>query len=41
MAEARAACLVMDLVNPPAEDMGPAELEAVAERLAKEHGAKV
>ena len=41
MAEARAACLVMDLVNTPAEDMGPAELEAVAERLAKEHGAKV
>ena len=40
MAEARAACLVMDLVNTPAEDMGPAELEAVAERLAKEHGAK-
>ena len=41
MAEARAACLVMDLVNTPAEDMGPAELEAVAERIAKEHGAKV
>ena len=41
MAEARAACLVMDLVNTPAEDMGPAELEAVAERLAKEHGAKI
>ena len=40
-AEARAACLAMDLVNTPAEDMGPAELEAVAERLAKEHGAKV
>jgi leucyl aminopeptidase len=40
-AEARAACLVMDLVNTPAEDMGPAELEAVAERVAKEHGAKV
>ncbi len=41
MAEARATCLVMDLVNTPAEDMGPAELEAVAERIAKEHGAKV
>jgi leucyl aminopeptidase len=41
MAEARAACLVMDLVNTPAEDMGPAELEVVAERIAKEHGAKV
>jgi len=31
----------MDLVNTPAEDMGPAELEAAAEALAKEHGAKV
>ena len=41
MAEARAACLVMDLVNTPAEDMGPAELEVVAEQIAKEHGAKV
>jgi leucyl aminopeptidase len=40
-AEARAAWLVMDLVNTPAEDMGPAELEAVAERIAKEHGAKL
>jgi leucyl aminopeptidase len=40
-AEAEAVCLVMDLVNTPAEDMGPAELEAFAERLAKEHGAKV
>jgi leucyl aminopeptidase len=41
MAEARAACFVMDLVNTPAEDMGPAELEAAAERIAREHGAKI
>jgi leucyl aminopeptidase len=40
-AEARATFLVQDLVNTPAEDMGPAELEAAAEALAKEHGAKV
>jgi leucyl aminopeptidase len=40
-AEARAVFLVQDLVNTPAEDMGPADLEAVAETLAKEHGAKV
>jgi leucyl aminopeptidase len=39
-AEARAACMVMDMVNTPAEDMGPAEIEAIAERLAKEHGGK-
>ena len=40
-AEARAVCLVQDLVNTPAEDMGPAQLEEVAEALAKEHGAKL
>jgi leucyl aminopeptidase len=40
-AEAKATFLVQDLVNTPAEDMGPAELEAAAEALAKEHGAKV
>ncbi|MXP41699.1 leucyl aminopeptidase family protein [Altererythrobacter soli] len=40
-AEARAVCLVQDLVNTPAEDMGPAQLEAVAEALAKEHGGKL
>ena len=39
LAEARAVCLVRDLVNTPAEDMGPAALEAAAEALAKEHGA--
>ncbi|QZD90154.1 leucyl aminopeptidase family protein [Qipengyuania aurantiaca] len=36
--EARAVCLVRDLVNTPAEDMGPAALEEQCERLAKEHG---
>jgi leucyl aminopeptidase len=40
-AEARAAFLVQDLVNTPAEDMGPGQLEAVAEGLAKAPGAKV
>ena len=35
--EANAVRLVRDLVNTPAEDMGPAELEAQAERLAKAH----
>ena len=40
-AEAKATFLLQDLVNTPAEDMGPAELEAVAEELAKAHGAKV
>jgi leucyl aminopeptidase len=40
-AEARAVRLVRDLVNTPAEDMGPAELEAEAEKLAKAHGAKL
>ncbi len=41
LAEARAVKLVRDLVNTPAEDMGPAELEAEVEKLAKEHGAKL
>ena len=35
--EAAAIELVRDLVNTPAEDMGPAELEAVAAALAKAH----
>ncbi|HET9630265.1 MAG TPA: leucyl aminopeptidase family protein [Novosphingobium sp.] len=35
--EAGAVELVRDLVNTPAEDMGPAELEAVAAALAKAH----
>ena len=39
IAEADAVCLVRDLVNAPAEDMGPAALEEQAEQLAKAHGA--
>jgi leucyl aminopeptidase len=39
VAEARAELLVRDLVNTPAEDMGPAALEAECETLAKAHGA--
>ncbi len=41
LAEARAVCLVRDLVNTPAEDMGPSALEAEVEALAKTHSAKV
>ena len=41
LAEARAVMLVRDMVNTPAEDMGPAALEAEAEKLAKAHGAKL
>lgn len=41
IAEARAVCLVRDMVNTPAEDMGPAGLETEAERIAKAHGAKL
>ncbi|WP_338444932.1 leucyl aminopeptidase family protein [Pelagerythrobacter marensis] len=41
LAEAQAVCLVRDLVNTPAEDMGPAALEEECERLAKVHGAKL
>ena len=33
--------LARDLVNTPANDMGPAELEAAARALARKHGAKV
>lgn len=39
IAEAQACALVADLVNTPAEDMGPAALEAEAERIAKAHSA--
>lgn len=39
--EAKAAALVADLVNTPAEDMGPAALEAEAERIARAGGAKL
>ena len=38
-AEAAAVAKVRDLVNTPAEDMGPADLEAEAEALAKTHRA--
>ena len=38
LAEARAVCLVRDLVNTPAEDMGPAALESQCEALVKAHG---
>lgn len=41
VAEAKAEMLVRDLVNTPAEDMGPAALEAECEKLAKAHGAKL
>ncbi|MBC2661641.1 leucyl aminopeptidase family protein [Novosphingobium flavum] len=41
LAEAAATELVRDLVNTPAEDMGPAELEAVATALAKAHRAEL
>ena len=33
-------CLTRDLINTPASDMGPDELEAAARTLAKEHGAE-
>ncbi|MFZ1741422.1 MAG: leucyl aminopeptidase family protein [Pontixanthobacter sp.] len=41
LAEAAAVNLVCDLVNTPAEDMGPAALEAQAERLAKKFHANL
>jgi len=41
LAEAQAVAMVRDLVNVPAQDMGPAELEAEAEKLAKAHDAKL
>ncbi len=41
LAEARAVAMVRDLVNVPAEDMGPAELEAEAEALAKAQDAQL
>ncbi len=39
IAEAKAVCTVRDLVNTPAEDMGPAALEEHAEKLAKTYKA--
>lgn len=41
LAEAEAEMLVRDLVNTPAEDMGPAALEAEFERLEKAFGGKL
>jgi len=41
IALAEATFLVRDLVNTPAQDMGPADLEAVAAALAVEHGAEL
>jgi leucyl aminopeptidase len=38
---AEATALVRDLVDTPAADLGPAELETAARDLAKQHGAKV
>ena len=38
---AEATALVRDLVDTPAADLGPAELEAAARSLAKQYGAKV
>ncbi|MEP6867237.1 MAG: leucyl aminopeptidase family protein [Novosphingobium sp.] len=41
LAEAAATALVRDLVNTPAEDMGPAELETTVRMLAKAHSAEL
>lgn len=41
LAEAGAVMQVRDMVNTPAEDMGPGEIEQAVERLAKTHGARV
>ena len=41
LAEAHAVCLIRDLVNTPAEDMGPAALEEQCEALAKTHAARL
>jgi leucyl aminopeptidase len=41
VAEARASMLVADMVNTPAEDMGPAAIEAAVDALAKKHMAHV
>lgn len=38
--QAKSMALVRDLVNTPTEDMGPADLQAAAETLAEEFGAK-
>jgi len=41
LAEASATALVRDMVNTPAEDMGPAEIEAQAEAVAKTNKAEL
>ena len=41
LAQAEATALVRDMVNTPAEDMGPAQIEAQAQALAKTHGAQL
>jgi len=41
LAQAAATALVRDMVNTPAEDMGPAEIEAQAATLAKAHGGEL
>lgn len=40
LAQADAIFLIRDLINTPANDMGPAELAAVVSQLAKTHGAE-
>jgi len=39
--QAEAVALTRDLVNTPSSDMGPAELEAAASKLARAHGARL
>lgn len=41
VAEATAVMMVRDLVNTPAEDMGPMQIEAEARALARKHGAEL
>ncbi len=41
IAEADAVCLIRDLVNTPAEDMGPAALEEQIETLVRTHGGEL
>jgi leucyl aminopeptidase len=38
---AHGVCLARDLINTPANDMGPADLAAAAKDLARRHGAKI
>lgn len=40
-AEVQAVALVQDMVNTPAEDMGPEAIEAEAQKLAEAHGARL